>query len=202
MKSVLFKIFLLFIASIIILFLCLFIGMITISLYDIVHNSLQSNIFFTLRLPRALIAFLAGGGLSLCGMVFQAMFRNPLAEPFTLGIASGASCGAALTILFGFEVNWLGISGTSIGAFSGAFIAIFFVYEFSKVSKKSDSFTMLLAGIAVSFMFSSILMFCQYLSDMRDSFQIVRWLMGGLEVFGYDSVIIMLIFIILGAIII
>jgi iron complex transport system permease protein len=197
-----FKILLLGIASILIICVCPFFGMNVISPLELLHNSLQTNIFFSLRLPRTFAAFLAGSGLSLCGMVFQAMFRNPLAEPFTLGVASGASCGAALTILFGFELNWFGISGTSIGAFSGAFVAIFFVYEFSKVSKKSDSFTMLLAGIAVSFMFSSILMFCQYLSNMRDSFQIVRWLMGGLEVFGYDSVIIMLIFIILGAIII
>jgi iron complex transport system permease protein len=198
----LFKIIILFIAAILAICVCPFLGMISISPFDLVNNSLQSNIFFSLRLPRAFTAFLAGGGLSLCGMVYQAMFRNPLAEPFTLGVASGASCGAALTILFGLSATFFGISGIAIGAFSGAFLAIFFVYGFSRFSKKTDSLTMLLAGIAVSFMFSSILMFFQYLSDMHDSFQIVRWLMGGLEVFGYDSVVIMLILIALGGIII
>ena len=173
-----FKILLLGIASIVIICVCPFFGMNVTSPLELLHNSLQTNIFFSLRLPRAFAAFLAGSGLSLCGMVFQAMFRNPLAEPFTLGVASGASCGAALTILFGFGINWFGISGISIGAFLGAFVAIFFVYKFWKVSKKGDTFTMLLAGI-VKFMFSSILMFCQYLSSMRDSFQIVRWLMAG-----------------------
>jgi ABC-type Fe3+-siderophore transport system, permease component len=196
------KISLLFFGSIFVLSICPFFGMNVITPFDLSHNPLQSNIFFSLRLPRAFTAFLAGGGLSLCGMVYQAMFRNPLAEPFTLGVASGASCGAALTILFGLDATLFGISGIAVGAFSGAFIAIFFVYGFSRLSKKTDSFTMLLAGIAISFMFSSILMFCEYLSDMHDSFQIVRWLMGGLEVFGYESVVIMLIFIGLGTIII
>jgi iron complex transport system permease protein len=196
------KIILLSVTAILALCICPFLGMVPISPFELSHNALQTNIFFSLRLPRAFTAFLAGGGLSLCGLVYQAMFRNPLAEPFTLGVASGASCGAALTILFGFSAAFLGISGIAIGAFSGAFLAIFFVYGFSRISKKTDSLTMLLAGIAVSFMFSSMLMFFQYLSDMRDSFQIVRWLMGGLEVFGYDTVVIMLIFITLGSIII
>lgn len=196
------KILSLFFGSIIVLCVCPFFGMNAIFPFELYHNSMQSNIFFSLRLPRAFAAYLAGGGLSLCGMVYQAMFRNPLAEPFTLGVASGASCGAALTILFGVGATFFGISGTALGAFSGAFIAIFFVYGFSRFSKKTDSLTTLLAGIAVSFMFSSMLMFFQYLSDMHDSFQIVRWLMGGLEVFGYDSVVIMLIFITLGALII
>jgi iron complex transport system permease protein len=196
------KIILLTTTAFLALCICPFLGMVSISPFELSYNTLQSNIFFSLRLPRAFTAFLAGGGLSLCGLVYQAMFRNPLAEPFTLGVASGASCGAALTILFGFSTTFLGISGIAVGAFSGAFLAIFFVYGFSRISRKTDSLTMLLAGIAVSFMFSSMLMFFQYLSDMHDSFQIVRWLMGGLEVFGYDTVVIMLIFIALGSMII
>lgn len=196
------KLGLLFLGCVVALCVCPFLGAYRITPFDLYQNSLQSNIFFSLRLPRAFSAFLAGGGLSLCGLVYQAMFRNPLAEPFTLGVASGASCGASLTILFGVGSTIFGISGIAVGAFTGAFIAIILVYGFSRVSKKTDSFTMLLAGIAISFMFSSMLMFFQYLSDMHDSFQIVRWLMGGLEVFGYESVVIMLIFIALGVIII
>jgi iron complex transport system permease protein len=181
---------------------CPFIGTEFISPFEMTANSLQSKIFISLRVPRVITAFLAGGGLSLCGMVFQAMFRNPLAEPFTLGIASGASCGAALTIFFKFSNIVPHITFTSIGAFLGASLAGILVYGFSKIPKKADSLTILLAGVAVSFIFNSLLMFLQYLIDLHDSFRIIRWLMGGLEIFGYQSLGIMAIFILTGTLII
>jgi iron complex transport system permease protein len=166
-----------------------FIGMNFISPLRLLSDDYQTNIFFSLRIPRVLAAFLAGSGLSLCGMVFQAMFRNPLADPFTLGIASGASCGAAFTILMGLSGAVFGLSFVSIGAFFGAAVAMLLVYFLSSLNKTSSSLAMLLAGIAISFLFSSILMFMQYLSSLRDSFHIVRWLMGGIEVFGYRQIL-------------
>jgi iron complex transport system permease protein len=166
-----------------------FIGMKFISPLHLFSDDFQANIFFSLRIPRVLAAFLAGSGLSLCGMVFQAMFRNPLADPFTLGIASGASCGAAVTILLGISGAVFGLSFFSICAFFCAAIAMLLVYFLSSLNKTSSSLAMLLAGIAISFLFSSILMFMQYLSSLRDSFHIVRWLMGGIEVFGYRQIL-------------
>jgi iron complex transport system permease protein len=130
------------------------------------------------------------------------MFRNPLAEPFTLGISSGASCGAALTILLGLGSIFPGIPIVSLGALCGAFVAIILVYGFSRIHQYADSHSMLLSGIVVSFLFSSVMMFVQYLSNLRDSFYIVRWLMGGLEVFGYSQIIIMIVLIVSGSIII
>jgi iron complex transport system permease protein len=165
-----------------------FIGMHNLSLDQIVSDPFQSEIFWTLRVPRVLIAFLAGAGLALCGMVFQSIFRNPLADPFTLGVASGASCGAAFSILFGFSGVFLGISGISIGAFAGSILSMSIVFGLSVAKKNATSLTMLLSGIIVSFLFSSILMSFQYVSSIRDSFQIVRWLMGGIEVYGYDQI--------------
>ncbi|MBN2189163.1 MAG: iron ABC transporter permease [Chitinispirillaceae bacterium] len=150
-------------------------------------ESLDHDIFWKLRVPRVLAAFCAGSGLALCGMVFQAVFRNPLADPFTLGTASGASCGAAVTILLGIAGSFAGIPLISIGAFIGAVAAMASVYAIASLKKSSSGITMLLAGIAVSFLFSSILMFFQYMSSYRDSFQIVRWLMGGIQVTGYGS---------------
>lgn len=168
--------------------LCPFIGMEFISPFTLKHSAIQDEILVSLRIPRVLMAFFAGGGLALCGLAAQAMFRNPLVEPFTLGIAGGASCGAALVILSGLAIALPGLPLISIGAFVGAVAAIVLVYGISRMSQKTDSLTLLLAGIAVSFMFSSLLMFIQYASDMRDSFHIVRWLMGGLDIYGYSQV--------------
>jgi iron complex transport system permease protein len=152
-------------------------------------HALDHEIFWKLRVPRVLAAFLAGSGLALCGMVFQAIFRNPLADPFTLGTASGASCGAAATILLGLGASFAGVPVISIGSFIGALAAILSVSAITSLKKNSYGITMLLAGIAVSFLFSSLLMLFQYLSSYRDSFQIVRWLMGGIQVVGYAPLV-------------
>jgi iron complex transport system permease protein len=166
-----------------------FLGMKIISPAAVVEHALDREIFWMLRVPRVLAAFCAGSGLALCGMVYQAVFRNPLADPFTLGTASGASCGAAITILLGIAGSFAGVQAVSIGAFVGAVTAMVSVYAISSLKKTSSGITMLLAGIAVSFLFSSILMLFQYLSSYRDSFQIVRWLMGGIQVTGYGSLV-------------
>ncbi len=161
-------------------------------------GSMEWQIFFDLRLPRVITAFVAGGTLAVAGMVFQGLFRNPLATPFTLGISSGASCGAALVILFGIGGTFLSTPFTTIGAFVGALSATTLVYALSSTRRTTSGVTMLLAGIAVSFSFSSILLFVQYLSDLKHSFQIVRWLMGGVEVYGYTRLMLMLPLVVMG----
>jgi iron complex transport system permease protein len=112
-----------------------------------------------------------------------------MADPFTLGTASGASCGAAATVLAGFTGAIIGIPMVSLGAFIGAAVAMAAVNIIASAKRTSGNLTMLLAGIAVSFLFSSLLMFLQYISNFRDSFQIVRWLMGGIQATGYGTVI-------------
>jgi len=188
--------------SLMVIFLAPLLGMKFISLGDIARSDFSSNIFFSLRLPRVLTGYLAGAGLAICGMVFQAMFRNPLATPFTLGVSSGASFGAALTILLGITTSVLGIPVITLGAFAGALIAMSLVYGFSSLQRTISSLTMLLAGVAVSFLFSSLLMFVQYFSNLRNSFQIIRWLMGGLDVFGYKPLISIVPFIVFASILI
>ena len=148
-------------------------------------SPLHKEIYLQLRLPRVLTAFSAGAGLSLCGMVFQALFRNPLADPYTLGIASGASCGAALTVILGFTGSLFGMPMVTMGAFAGSVCATVLLFGFAALRRSVDKLTLLLAGVALSFLFSSLLMFFQYLSDPHDSFYIIRWLMGGLETVGY-----------------
>lgn len=160
-----------------------------IGLSGITDEAVKQQIFFDIRLPRVIFAFVAGAGLALCGMVFQAMFHNPLATPFTLGVASGASFGAALTVFLGLNISLLGLDTITIGAFIGALAAISFVYGISRLRYSFSTETLLLTGIATSFFFSSLILFTQYLSNINDSFRILRWLMGGLSISGYQQLL-------------
>lgn len=171
-------------ATFIILIISPYLGLSTTTDQDI-----QNHILTQIRIPRVLFAFIAGSGLALCGMVFQAMFNNPLATPFTLGVASGASLGATLYVYLGLSFSLLGMDGSTIAAFSGALIAISFVYSISHFRRGFSSETLLLTGVAISFFFSSLILFTQYLSNVTDSFRILRWLMGGLSIVGYHDVI-------------
>lgn len=139
---------------------------------------------YWLRFHRTTLALIAGGGLALAGLVFQAMFRNPLATPYTLGVASGAAFGAALclqtTLRLGLPSLIGAIPTVSLGAFLGAFLAMGCVLALSQ-RRDTSSEQMLLAGVAVNFFFSSLIVLLQYLSAPHDAFQILRWTMGGVQ---------------------
>jgi len=150
---------------------------------------LDAIIFWQIRVPRMMLAFLAGIGLSLGGVVFQAIFRNPLATPFTLGVAGGASFGVALWVQLGVSFVFLGISGISLAAMLGAMFSIALLYGISRATGKSSPMTMLLAGVAISFFFSSLVMLLQFMMDYVNSFRIVHWLMGDIGRANADSVL-------------
>ncbi len=137
-------------------------------------------VFWELRLPRVVTAFLAGATLAAAGLTFQALFRNPLATPFTLGISSGASLGAALAVRIGLVGTLVGFAGGQLMAFAGALLSITLVYGLSRMREGMSSASMLLAGVAISFFFSSLILFIQYTADMYDSFRMLRWVMGSL----------------------
>ena len=158
---------------------------------DPAGSGIEGEIFWKIRIPRVLAAWLAGAGLAAAGMAFQALFRNSLATPFTLGVASGAALGAALSIRFGIALSVAGISSTPLWAFAGASVSILLVYGIT-ARRGMNTATMLLAGVAVSFFFSSLNLFTQYISDFTHTFRIIRWLMGGVQVVGYRSVLEML----------
>ncbi len=159
----------------------------------------EADIFWRLRVPRVVLAFLAGAGLALSGLSFQAMFRNPLATPFTLGVASGASLGTALYIRFGVAVSLLGVSGLSLAAFVGALATMLLVYGITRMRGGFSSATLLLAGVAISFFFSSLILFTQFIFEAQHSFRMMRWMMGSLEVVGWRPVFNLLIFVAVGA---
>ncbi|HOO55914.1 MAG TPA: iron ABC transporter permease [bacterium] len=152
-------------------------------------KSAGQRIFWDVRLPRILIAFMAGSVLAVCGVSFQAMFRNPLATPFTLGVSGGAAFGAVLAIRLGIVFSCFGISSTHIFAFGGAMASIFLVYGIARAHRGFTVATMLLTGVAVSFFFSALIMFIQYIADFSHSFSMVRWMMGNLAVVGYKEVV-------------
>lgn len=182
-----------------------FVGTVTIpfsTIFNFDSSTIQSNIFWRIRVPRVLIAAISGSALAIGGMVFQAMFRNALATPFTLGVSSGAAFGAALYVKIGFVFSLLGIAGQTFFAFIGALISILLVYLLSKIKNGFPVGTMLLAGVAINFFFSSFILFMQFMSDFTHSFRIIRWLMGGLEVVGYSDVYNILPFVLIGTIII
>ena len=154
-------------------------------------ETVDYHIFWNLRVSRVLTAFLAGAGLAVCGMVFQALFLNTLATPFTLGVSGGASCGAAFVIFFsGLPGLYVGPSVT-LGSMIGAGIAMALIWGFSQTRIGHQRHVMLLAGVAVSFFFSSLLLFIQALSSFYQSFQIIRWLMGGIAVSDYREVLLL-----------
>ena len=182
-----------------------FAGMSLISLGAIIDSAVSPidyRIFWGLRVPRLLTAYAAGGALAVSGMVFQAMFRNSLATPFNLGIASGASLGAALYLQLGLAFTVFGFAGVSLCAFLGAILTTTLVYGITRLKRGFSVTTMLLAGVCLNFFFTSIIMFLQYISDFTGSFRIVRWLMGSLDVNGFGPFFNLLPFVVLGFLVI
>lgn len=171
-------------------------------LHPDVQGNIDSQVFWMIRLPRVLAAFLAGMGLAVSGMTFQAMFRNPLATESTLGVASGASVGAAVYVRLGLAVTVLGVSGLSVFAFAGALAAILLVYGLTRLRRGFSTTDMLLAGVAIGFFFSSLILLVQSTVDFQNSYRLLSWLMGGLGVVGYDSCRSMLPFVIIGTLIV
>lgn len=143
-------------------------------------KSSHQIIFFVVRIPRVIGATLVGMALAGAGVVFQGVLRNPLAEPYILGVSSGAAFGATFVIVTGISFSLLGMSAISIGAFIGALITMYVVYNIAKIGLSSSVTTLLLSGIAVSFLLSSMVSLMVSLNrDKLD--QIVFWTMGSLN---------------------
>lgn len=160
-----------------------------VSLADVLRGDPTAGaIFWQLRLPRVLLALLAGAGLAVSGLAFQTLFRNELAEPYTLGIATGAALGAVLSLRLEEMGVLLGMPLVSLASFAGAIGATALVVGLAW-RRQGSTATLLLAGIAVSLSCSALILFLQYLSDSTQTFRMVRWMMGGLSVVGYGEVL-------------
>jgi iron complex transport system permease protein len=152
-------------------------------------GSMEYQIFTQIRLPRVLLAFFSGGILALSGLLFQTLFRNPLTTPFTLGISSGATLGAAVAIMMGLGGGFLGFSFVTLFGFLGAFSTVLMIYIFSRKLPSSSDQRLILVGIALSFLYSAVLLVVYYLSDFQESYLILRFTMGSLLTVGYSDIV-------------
>lgn len=145
-----------------------------------VHSKIEnaavwSDILLAVRLPRVLLGAAVGGSLATSGCAMQGLFRNPMASPYVLGVASAAALGASLVLLFGLDGFWMVPAAFAMGL-GGALTA----YGMARIGRRVPVGTLLLSGIALSLFFSALVSFAQYLADDQQLRRIVFWLMGGL----------------------
>ena len=160
-------------------------GELDISVWDVSRilaekEGVEYVVLTQIRLPRIILAIAAGGGLSLSGAVLQGIYRNPLVEPFTLGISGGAALGVALAIVFTLPAV-LGAFALPLAGFSGALLAIVFVYVLGARFGQVNVNNMLLIGVMVSFVSSSVMMLMMSLATAQNLHSIIFWMMGSLD---------------------
>lgn len=136
---------------------------------------------FDRRFPRALLALQVGITLALCGATFQILFRNPLATPYTLGIASGGSLGALVAIRMGWAFAIVGLSSLTMSAFLGSLIVVGAVFFIARGSRRLTTNELLLAGVTMGLFCSAMMMLVTAVSNERETFAMVRWMMGSLD---------------------
>ena len=152
---------------------------------SIVAEGPASNILMNLRLPRILLACAVGAALSISGAVMQCLFRNPLAEPYILGVSSGAAVGVSLGLIWGLT----SLLSTPILAFSGALITVAAVYGIAQVRGRIKTDTLLLAGVAIASFLSAVSFYMLYAAG-KDRDLIISWIMGSFALTTIDEVLI------------
>ncbi|MBD3223935.1 MAG: iron chelate uptake ABC transporter family permease subunit [Caldithrix sp.] len=157
-------------------------------------QSLSGQILFQIRLPRIVFAFLAGASLALIGSVFQALLRNDLATPYTLGVSSGGAFGAVLAIKLGLDWSLLGFSSISLFSVLGSLMTISIIYMIARTQKGLSTYTLILAGVTISLFFSSLILFVHYLADFTETYRMVQWIMGFLGVNHWSYPLIVFVF--------
>jgi len=171
-----------YLLALLLILLAPFHGQIPIELHNITNpTTVDYKLFWDIRLPRVLVAFFAGGILALGGLLFQSLFKNPMSTPYTLGVASGSTLGVAFAIVFGFSA-WVSLFG-----FFGALLTVIVLFSLASRLNSYETNALLLVGIALSFFYNAALMILFYLSDESQSFQIIRFTMGSVDVVGLEN---------------
>jgi iron complex transport system permease protein len=190
---------------------CSFQGSADINFKDaiaIFSNPLSQNwwntkavILLKVRLPRILLACMVGGALAVSGVVLQALLRNPLADPYVLGVSSGSALGAIIAILLGLNINIGGLSSIPLFSFAGGLLTILFVYRISKIHRKISMQTMLLVGVVVGAILGAIIMFITSIARPEKVHGIIFWLMGNISSADYPVVLIVSSYVLIGIIV-
>ena len=157
------------------------------------EHDMARQLIFGLRLPRALLAMIAGVTLALAGTTFQALLRNPLAEPYTLGVASGGALGALLALklgpAIGWDWSWMGPSPLQVAAFIGALVIVLVVYGLGRSMGMLNTYDLLLAGVTMALFCGAATLAVQYFAEYRELFGMIRWMMVGVETVGYPDIV-------------
>ena len=155
-------------------------------------------IFFRLRLPRVVLAGVVGASLAAVGAALQALFRNPLAEPLTLGVSGGGALGASVAIALGMGARVAGLPLVFVAAFLGALASVFVVYRLARTGAVVLPGALLLAGVVMNTVAAAGVVLIQYFADYTRALQILRWTIGSLDTVGFDLVWRMLLFLVPG----
>jgi iron complex transport system permease protein len=153
-------------------------------------DNVDAQIFFIARMPRVLAGAVVGAALASAGVVLQALLRNPLATPFTLGVSAGAALGAILAISFGAAVTLGPFSPVAVASLAGAFLASTVVYAMAtRPGRAMSTSVLLLAGVTLNSFFSALILFVQYMSDFTEAYRTLRWMMGDLDVGSFEPIV-------------
>ncbi|MFP4640948.1 MAG: FecCD family ABC transporter permease [Dehalococcoidia bacterium] len=150
-----------------------------------------NTIVVDIRLPRIILAGLVGAALSVAGATYQGLFRNPLADPYLLGVAQGAGLGATVAFLIPFGIQWLSFGTIPLFAFIGAMCAVAVVYSLARVGQTLPATTLILAGVALGAFLSSITSYLMTISG-EELHGIVFWLLGGLSLTKWGEIAVVL----------
>lgn len=163
-------------------------------------SSRDHDIVFAVRLPRVLLAAICGGGLSIVGVALQGLLRNPLAEPYVLGVSGGSALGATVAILLGLTgATWIGASIVPLLALLGGIGATVLVYAFAAAAPSSRGTSVLLAGIVVNAVASAAITFLKTLVSQSKAQELLFWLMGFLDVPSRTSLVMLTIYVAVGS---
>ena len=165
-------------------------------------TSLDHAIVFEVRLPRVLLGGLAGAGLSIVGVALQALLRNPLAEPYVLGVSGGAAVGATIAILLGVSgATAIGASIVPLAALLGGLGATALVHAFAAAAPGARSTSVLLAGVVVNAIASAAITFIKTLVTQSKAQELLFWLMGFLDVPSVESLVALTVYVLVGALV-
>ena len=146
-------------------------------------------ILLQVRLPRVLLGFLVGSCLAAVGVSLQALLRNPLADPYVLGVSSGAALGVAIAVLFGIGTTVLALSLLPVCGFAGSMAALLVIYRMAASYERLPIHSVLLAGVILNAIFSALIMFITSIMEPNRSFGMMAWLMGSLTAPAYPVLI-------------
>jgi len=143
-------------------------------------DNIDYEILMGVRLPRVFLAALVGAALACSGVILQAILRNPLADPYILGISSGAGLGAIIAVLSGITYSFWGGSPIALFAFGGAIMTVWLVWFIGHFTGKSQTTALLLAGVVINAFFSAVIMFLTSIAKSQQLRATVLWLMGNI----------------------